>query len=57
MDGWPTRTQFSILRMSEACHTALQGGNTLDSDIKQFALLCEQNVEALWRPNGLVDVS
>ena len=25
------------------------GCNTLDSDIKQFALLCEQNVEALWR--------
>eukprot|EP00913_Durusdinium_trenchii_P024125 g22657.t1 len=25
------------------------GCNTLSSDIKQFALLCEQNVEALWR--------
>lgn len=36
----PRKTMFSLLT---------PGCNTLESDIKQFALLCEQNVEALWR--------
>ena len=45
----PTELHILLPAIPVAFLLWLEGCNTLDSDIKQFALLCEQNVEALWR--------